>query len=182
MNRVVKERLVLKKSVRKGFSHLLLTIIFFLGGMISVRLHPEVKDILRTEIYEKSISYVKGREYYRKYFGNLFPKKTKDEYQAVLGEKVLKNTSYEEDGFVHLDNSLGSAVVSFENGVIIYLDSDKLMIEQVDGVISSYYGIHCDEYKLYDYVDKGDILGVAKDEVLVRFEKNGEKVDYQKYF
>ena len=182
MNRTVKERLVLKKSVKRNINQFLLVVVLFLIGMIGVRIHPEWKEVLQTQIYEKSISFAKGREFYRKYFGSVFPTfEEKSEYQAVLGQNVIGKDYSVEDGFLHLNLSSGNSVSCFENGVIVYLDSDKLLVEQVDGVVATYYGIEVSNYKLYDYIDKGDILGNAKGEVSVSFEKNGEKVDYQKY-
>ena len=56
------------------------------------------------------------------------------------------------------------------------------MIEQVDGVSAIYENIESKEYKLYDYIEKGEILGEAvEDQIQVSFEKKGKYYDYKNY-
>ena len=57
-----------------------------------------------------------------------------------------------------------------------------IIVEQVDGVDTYYINVNISNYKLYDYVEKGQVLGEVKsNELYLRFEKNGEQLDYKKY-
>ena len=73
-----------------------------------------------------------------------------------------------------------------ESGVIIYIGKkDKLgntiIVEQIDGIETTYSNINISDYKLYDYVEKGDLIGNALSKKLIlQFQKNGEYLDYQK--
>ena len=52
----------------------------------------------------------------------------------------------------------------------------------MDGVDTYYINVNISNYKLYDYVEKGQVLGEVKsNELYLKFEKNGEQLDYKKY-
>ena len=55
------------------------------------------------------------------------------------------------------------------------------IVEQIDGIETTYSNINISDYKLYDYVEKGDLIGNALSKKLIlQFQKNGEYLDYQK--
>ena len=73
-----------------------------------------------------------------------------------------------------------------ESGVIIYIgEKDELgntiIVEQIDGIETIYSNINISDYKLYDYVEKGDLIGnTLSKKLILQFQKNGEYLDYQK--
>ena len=69
-----------------------------------------------------------------------------------------------------------------ESGIIIYLENKKVIISQVNGINTEYSNINASNYKLYDYVEKGKLLGeVDGNKLYLSFEKEGKYLDYKKY-
>ena len=55
-------------------------------------------------------------------------------------------------------------------------------MEQVDGIEVTYKNIEKGDFSLYDYIEKGEIIGkVTNDELFLTFQKNGEIINYQDY-
>lgn len=186
--KTLEKRLVLKKSVRNFISRVLITIILFLTGLIFIKQYPNLKTIIRENIYEKSFKFTKTKKLYQKYFGNILSlENITPEEQPVFDEKLnySKKTAYK-DG-VELIVSNNYMVPVLESGIVIYIGEKKdygstIVLEQVDGIDVSYSNINISSLKLYDYVEKGKLLGEAKDnKIYLTFQKNGEYLDYQKY-
>lgn len=178
-NKYVRERLVLKKTIRNKMYKLCFTIIVFLLGMISTKIYPKCKEILNDKIYTDSLNIAENRNIYDKYFKSLT---TEDNTRQVMTNKLnYKKEIKKENGVVlTVDNNYPVPVL--ENGIIIYKDNEKIIIEQIDGVKTSYSKLNSNEYKLYDYLEKGDILGnTESNELFLTLEKEGEYIDYKKY-
>ena len=176
---MVKERLVLKKEIKKVIYKILYTIIIFLLGMISIKIKPELKSTVNNIIYKDSPNYLKTKQIYKKYFGEYF---TKKEEQPVFTEKLsYKNKSKYKNGVkLKVDNNY--IVPTIESGIIIYLENNKMIISQIDGINVEYSNIKINNYKLYDYIEKSKPLGeVISDELIITFEKEGKYLDYKKY-
>lgn len=176
---MVKEKLVLRKEIKKIIYKILYTIIIFLIGMISVKQNPELKDSINKTIYKDSPNYVKARSIYKKYFSSYINKNTD---QDVFSEKLtyIKSTKSKDGVLLKVDKSY--IVPTIESGIIIYLEKDKVIISQVNGINVEYSNLKINNYKLYDYIEKGKPLGEAKDEKLyLKFEKEGKYLDYKKY-
>lgn len=175
---MVKEKLVLRKEIRKLFRKLLYTIILFLVGMILIKENPSLKQKINNIIYEESPSYLKIRKLYNKYFSNI----KKDKTKPVFTEKLSysKDESYKNG--VKLTVSNKYLVPILESGIIIYKDDNKITISQVNGIVVEYSNINSNNYKLYDYIEKGKLLGETKtNELYLTFEKEGKYLDYKKY-
>ena len=73
-------------------------------------------------------------------------------------------------------------VPSIESGIIINIKENSIIMEQVDGVEVTYKNIEKGDFSLYDYIEKGEIIGkVTNDELFLTFQKNGEIINYQDY-
>ena len=74
-----------------------------------------------------------------------------------------------------------------ESGIVIFLGEKEgygntVVIEQVDGVDVYYSNISTDNVKLYDYVEKGTLLGEAENKKLyLVFQKDGTFLNYKDY-
>lgn len=178
-NRYVKEKLVLKKTIRNKLYKLCFTTIVFLLGMISTKLHPTLKETINKKVYTENISLASNRNNYKKLFSSMFAEK-KDE--QVISNKLdyKKETKYKDGVILTVENNYPVPVL--ENGLIIYKDNEKIIVEQIDGVKASYGKLKNDNSKLYDYLEKGDIIGTTiKEELYLTLEKEGEYIDYKKY-
>ena len=72
-----------------------------------------------------------------------------------------------------------------ESGVIVYIGlkdnlGNTIIVEQVDGIETIYSNIDLLNYKLYDYVEKGELIGeTINKNLILQFQKNGEYLDYK---
>ena len=71
-------------------------------------------------------------------------------------------------------------IYAVESGIVIGLDNDKIILEQVDGVVATYSSIENSQLKIYDYLEKGEKVGEAKENSNISFSKEGEPYEYQK--
>ena len=73
-----------------------------------------------------------------------------------------------------------------ESGVVVFIGEkddykNTIIVEQVDGIDVFYGNIKTNNIKLYDYVEKGELLGEANKELYLVFQKDGEYLDYKEY-
>lgn len=188
MNKKVEEKLVLKRNVKKVIKKIMLTIIIFLIGMITVKANPNLKKSLTENIYEKNFKFTKTKKFYEKYFGNILSlEKVVKKEQPVFSEKLAfsKKEAYEKG--VKLKVSNNYMVPALESGIVVFMGEKEnygqtIIIEQVDGIDTFYSNINYNNIKLYDYIEKGELLGETKgNNLFLSFQKNGEFLDYQKY-
>ena len=179
----MKERLVLRKEIKKILNKLLLSIIIFLIGMILVKTKPNLKEVLKTKLYEESLPFQKLKNTYNKYVGKIIKvEKTKPVFNETL---EYNNISNYKDG-VKLKVSDNYMVPVLESGVVVFIGEKEnykntIIIEQVDGVDVFYGNIKNNNIKLYDYVEKGELLGETNNELYLVFQKDGAYIDYKKY-
>ena len=188
MNRTYKKKLVLKKSVKKFINKCLLLLVIFLFGMILVKSNKDYKNFILENIYNKNIKFTKFKSMYKKYFGNILSiDKIVKEEKSVFNEKLnYKKASVYKDGAVlRVSNNLMVPVL--ESGVVVYKGKkddygNVIIIEQVDGVDVFYGNIKNDNINLYDYVEKGELLGeVSGNKLYLVFQKDGKYLDYKEF-
>jgi stage IV sporulation protein FA len=74
-----------------------------------------------------------------------------------------------------------------EDGIVVFMGEKEgygntVIVEQVNGVDVYYSNINSNNIKLYDYVEKGKLLGEVKDTKLyLVFQKDGKFLNYKKY-
>ena len=184
--RYIKEKLVLKPKIKVALSKLLLTIIIFLIGLICIKKDISLKELIKENIYEKSIKFSNNQKLYDKYFDSyLSIERKSNNTKAVFNEKINYTASENYQNGVKLTVEDNYLVPVLESGVIVYIgNKDKLgntvVVEQVDGIETIYSNVNSSNYKLYDYVEKGDLIGeVLNKNLILQFQKNGEYLDYQ---
>ena len=186
-NTVLKERLVLKKCIKRFISQTLLSIIILLIGLILIKKNPALKPELKKKIYEDSIDFIKVKELYDNYLGDIVPTKTifKEE-KAVFNEKLsYTNKEKYKDG-VKLTVSDNYLVPAIQSGIVVFIgDKDgygnTIIIEQTDGVDVFYSNMGEVKVSLYDYIDKGTLIGEVNKSLILLFQKEGKIIDYKNY-
>lgn len=174
---MIKEKLVLRKEIKKIIRKTLYTIIVFLIGMIITKENPSYKEIINNTIYKDNMDYIKIKKAYNKFFDN-----RKEKTKSVFTEQLDYKEKEEIKDGVKLKVSNNYLVPVLESGIIIYLEDDRVVISQVNGINVEYKNITINNYKLYDYIEKGKLLGETKnDSLYLKFEKDGEYLDYKKY-
>lgn len=174
----MEERLVLKKSVKNLIQKVFIMTIGILIGMILTKNNESLKNDLKKEIYETSYPIIENRNIYEKYFSFLNKEKVKQVSNNIFSYIKREDTK---EG-VKLTVKENTPIPLLESGIIVYLENSRVIIEQTDGVKAIYESINTNNKKLYDYLEKGEILGESiSDTIILSFTKKGEYYDYKKY-
>lgn len=183
----MKEHLVLRKEIKNLLSKLLLSVIIFLIGMILVKTNPKLKENIKKTIYEESLPFQKLKSTYEKYLGKVLSVEKITKEKEVFNETLAyDNLKKYKDG-VKLNVSDNYMVPIIESGVVVFIGEKEnygntIIIEQVDGIDTFYGNVKINNIKLYDYVEKGELLGEATNNTLyLVFQKDGVYLDYKEH-
>ena len=186
--KTVKKKLVLKKGIRSFINRLLIVTIIFLSCLILIKSNNSFKNILIKYVYEDSFKFTKLKAIYEKYFGKiLYIDKVAPKEEAVFNEKLeYSKANVYNDGAV-LTVSDNYMVPTLESGIVVFIGEKEgygstVIIEQVDGIDVWYSNIKANNIKMYDYIEKGSLIGEIKGKKLYMvFQKDGAFLDYKKY-
>ncbi|MBQ2639446.1 MAG: M23 family metallopeptidase [Bacilli bacterium] len=186
--KTVKKKLVLKESVKVFINKVLITILIFLVGMILVKDNSKFKNIIITNVYEKNFKFTKVKNLYEKYFGRILSvDKIVSADEKVFSEKLSYQSKSKYKNGVKLSVRDKYMVPSLESGIVVFMGEKEgygntIIVEQINGVDVYYSNINPSNIKLYDYIEKGKLLGEVKDNKLyLVFQKDGKYLDYKKY-
>lgn len=176
----------LVKRKYRFVNKLLVLGILFVGVLITVKVNPTAASWIKTHVYMDNFSFAQIENWYNKYIGGIFSSNDDEVTQVFSG--TIPYTSLEPyyDG-VRLKVSFGSVVESLLSGIIVSIGETEhygntIVVEQVDGVSVWYGNVDVSDVKLYDYVEKGQILGMSRSEDLyLVLMKDGAYLNYQDY-
>lgn len=167
----------------------LIVILLTISTMIVLKKYPNLKDKFYEEVYENNISFASINYLYKNVFGtpipfsDYFESKTKPVFNEKM--KFYKSDDYKDGVKLVVDKNY--LVPSLESGMVVFIgDKDNypntVIIEQVNGIDVWYSNIENINVNLYDYVDKGAMLGsTINNELYLVFKKDGEVLDYHAY-
>ena len=186
--KTVKKKLVLKKGIRSFINRLLIVTIIFLSCLILIKSNNSFKNNLIKYFYEDSFKFTKLKAIYEKYFGKILSiDKVAPKEEAVFNEKLeYSKANVYNDGAV-LTVSDNYMVPTLESGIVVFIGEKEgygstVIIEQVDGIDVWYSNIKANNIKMYDYIEKGSLIGEVKGKKLYMiFQKDGAFLDYKKY-
>ena len=186
--KTVKKKLVLKKGIRSFINRLLIVTIIFLSCLILIKSNNSFKNILIKYVYEDSFKFTKLKAIYEKYFGKILSiDKVAPKEEAVFNEKLeYSKANVYNDGAV-LTVSDNYMVPTLESGIVVFIGEKEgygstVIIEQVDGIDVWYSNVKANNIKMYDYIEKGSLIGEIKGKKLYMvFQKDGAFLDYKKY-
>lgn len=186
--KTIKKKLILKKQIKQLLSKIMITSIIFLLGMILVKQNPSNKVLIQKNVYEENIKFVKFKELYKKYFGNLLSiNNIVYEDTPVFKEQIeyYKITKYKDGAELIVQENY--MVPSLENGIVVYIGEKEeygqtIIIEQENGIDVFYSNVNTNDINLYDYVKKGDYIAQTKtNKLYLIFQKNGDVLNYKDY-
>ena len=168
---------------------ILICIIIFLILGILCKKDNKYKEIINEELYKKSISFSKFENLYNKYLGGIFPienlntKNTVPVFNETLNYESI--TNYKEGAKLKVTNNY--LIPNLESGIVTYIGEKEnynnvIIIETKDN-INIWYGNVCNQpIKLYDHLNKGDIIGeTCTNELYLVYKKNGKILNYKDY-
>ena len=182
-----KKKLVLKKNVKLFITRVMLVLVIYISSLILIKSDDFYKDIIRTNVYEDSFDFYVFRNYYDKYLSNVDILDKLIVEERVFSEDLLYSSNNTFLNGVSLDVTTDYMVPSIESGIVIFIGDiegygSSVIIEGIDGVDISYSNIEVSGINLYDYINKGDVVGITKDkELRLIFQKDGEYLDYKNF-
>lgn len=166
----------------------LIVVLLFLSSMIFIRQNDKNKKMFKEKVYNNSLSFAKIYNLYSKYLGDALPFKDiiKDDTKKVSNEKITYSSIKKDgDGYLLVVPS-NYTLQSIKSGIVIEVKKDDkykniVKIQDKSGVNITYKNLNEVEVKLYDYVEKGEILGSVSNKLYINFEKDGKYLSYEKY-
>jgi len=174
----------MKNNATIFFSKLLISIVITLIILILIKSSNDFKTLFYKKIYNTNISFAPISNIYEKYIGKLdiFDNKV---IKPVFNESLAyKNIETYKDGVkLELQNNL---VPINESGIVVYIGEKEnygntVIIQRIDGVDEWYGGIINVNVKLYDYVNKGTLLGESDKYLYLVYKKDGNILNYEEY-
>ena len=187
-NKKVVKKLVLKKCIKNFISRCLIVIILFLLTLILIKNNTSLKNNIIKYVYEDNFEFTKLKSIYEKYFGKILSvDKIAPTEEKVFNEKISYNKSnvYKDGVVLNIDENY--MVPTLESGIVVFMGEKEgygntVIIEQVDGVDVWYSNINTTNIKMYDYIEKGNLLGEVKGkELYMVFQKEGKYLNYKEY-
>ena len=179
---------ILKKYISKLIVQILICTILVLSTLITVKKSNKIKSLIKQNVYEKNINFASFNNLYKKYFGSNIPFSDKIFKEQQVFNEELKYYSYEEyKNGVKLTVDNNYLVPVLESGIVVFEgikeDYGNIIIIQTTSGIDYWYGnIQNLNVKLYDYVEKGTLLGETTNNTLyLLFQQNGEYKNYKEY-
>lgn len=183
-----KEELPKNIKYLKGLiSRTLITIIFVLGSIIYTNINSDNKKLYKKYVLENSLSFTKINNLYNDLFGEIdFLKKPNDNSTPVFNNISYSSIENYKNG-VKLNVSTNETISVITSGIVVYIgEKDELgntiIIQGNDGVDIWYSNITDTDIKVYDYIEKGTILGTSNsNELYLTILKEGKYLNYEEY-
>lgn len=168
----------------------MITVIVTLGTMIVLKGNAQAKTWFYKNVYDTNFSFMTFNNWYEKTFGNPLPFKDlwKDKVTTpVFNEKLeyTKKEAYQEGA--KLTVSSNYLIPSLESGMVVFIGEKEnygntVIIQQVNGIDVWYGNIKNSNVKLYDYIEKGSLIGeVNETNLYLVFRKDGNAQKYEDY-
>lgn len=146
---------------------------------------------IKKNVFEKKINLAYLNNIYSKYLGNIIPFKDlkifKEETIPTFNSKLeYSNLSIYKEG-IKLSTTKSYLVPSLESGLVLYVGEKEgygkcAVVEQINNVDLWYCNLNITNIKLYDYVEKGKLIGEVDDSLYLVYQKDGKSVNYKDYF
>lgn len=190
MQRHKKRRIKSSKEENKlshEFSKILLSIIFVLSSVIFMKLDENNKIWFKKNVLESNLEFMKVNEWYHHTFGEILPSVVDEKSSMVISEARMGERENYLDGY-KIKTLKNTPVKTITSGLLVYMGEKEgykntFIIQGVDGVDIWYGNIENTNFKLYDYIEEGQILGESiEEEYYLVFEKDGKMISYEEYF
>lgn len=178
-----------KNKISKYISKTLVLVCLTLVTLITLKANPKFQKTFYQYVFEENITFAKINKWYESKFGSAIPFSNiiKEKTKTVFNEKLeYKEASKYEDGVkLIVDNNYLIPVI--ESGIVVFIgDKDNykntIIIQQINGIDVWYSNVTSTNLKLYDYVEKGSLIGeTINNELVLIFKKDGKVIDYQEY-
>ena len=171
------------KKIRNYIYKILVSVIFTLVVLIVSNINSDTNRFIKKYLFETTFNFSNINKLYNKYFLKI---KSNDETIPVSNEKYSYTNKEDFNGGVSLTVGENYNVKLLQSGIVIFVGETEefgktLIVQQSNGIDVWYGNIAIDNIKIYDYVEKDTIIGIANDKLYLGFQKDGEFLDYNEY-
>ena len=171
----------------RALNSILISALILIVTLCITKINPSFKSWIEKNVYQTNISFASINKTYEKYFGNLFPISTTNTVTPVFNEQLtyLSEEAYKEGVKLTVDSNY--LVPILESGIVVFMGNkdnygNVIIVQQVNGLDLWYVGVENTSLKIYDYIEKGSLLGEAtSNEIYLYYQKEGEFLDYKEY-
>ncbi len=167
----------------KWLSKVSLVIIITLITLIVIKHSGKAKNFIYDYVYNDNISFAYINKIYKKYLGSntLFDDKLNT--KPVFNEKLVYTDKEKTEKGLKLSVAENYLVPSLEGGLVVFTGTKEdygnvVIVETVDGVDIWYGNLSNINVKLYDYIEKGALIGNCDNTLYLIHKKDGEILDY----
>ena len=183
------KKVVPSKYLKDLITRSLLSVIVLLIGVIMLK-GKSTKEFLVDTVFTKNLSFAKISSWYDKYFGSIIPEipEIKTPTETVFKEELTYQNKDDYLNGIKLAVEDNYLVPVLKSGIIVFVGEKEgyqntIIVQGVDGTDIWYGNVSNSDYKLYDYVEEGKLLGEAKDNTLyIVLQKDGEYLKFDEYF
>jgi len=189
-NQIKNKRCDVKKETKNYINYInkfLVVILLTIVSLILIKSSDTFKTKFYKYIYEENISFATINNLYQKYFGSPIPFSdiALEKTQTVFNQQLTYTNKKDYQEGVELEVSSNYLVPSLESGMVIFVGEKEnygntIIIEQVNG-IEVWYSNITSSVKIYDYIEKGTLVGEANNKLYLVFKKDGEVLKYEEY-
>ena len=174
------------KYVKKFFLKTFIVLVLFTSLAITCKRSDFLKEKITNYLYSDDISFTKIKNIYDKYLGGILPVKNEVNTEKVFNEKLKYSSSSVYLDGVKLEVTSNYLVPALKEGMVVFVGNKEgygntVIIEDLDGVYNWYGNIDNTSLKLYDYVNKGTLVGEVNDKLYLVFSKGDKYLDYEEY-
>jgi len=177
-----------KNRLKSFVNKMLILVVLFLINLIAMKSDVTYKEFIYDKIYNSDFSFTKIKSFYNKYLGGVealdgVVNNTSPVFNETL---TYNNQSIYHDG-VKLEVSTSYLVPVLEEGLVVFVGEkenygDVIIVQGMDGVDIWYGNMANTSVKLYDYVEKGTLLGEVNDNTLyLVYSKDDKFLNYEEY-
>ena len=177
----------IKTYINKLIKRVLLTTIVILSILIVCNLNKNFKAFINENVYETNYNFSKINALYKKYFLDIKNNAEDKVTNLVNKNNILDYTETKEykDG-VLLSVSDKYPVKMLESGLIVFVGNregiNSVIVQQSNGIDVIYGNIDAKDIKVYDYIEKGTIIGeTIENELYLAFYKDRKVLSYEPY-
>ena len=167
----------------KKLSKLLITIIITLICLIFIKKDVKFKTLFYKKIYEDSFDFGYINKLYKQYFGKILPLSIESTKPVFNEDLIIESKEKYLDGVkLATKNRL---IPLLKDGLVVYVGEKEgygntIIVSGSDGIDIWYSNMDNINIKLYDYLEKGSLIGESSNLVLV-YKKDGEVLNYNDY-
>lgn len=183
-NELILSRQTLYRQVVK----ILIVVVLVLITLIAIKTSTKREDFIYQHLFNTNLKFAQINHYYKKYLGNILPfQNVISEDEPVFKEQLTFNEMSKYHNGAKLMVATDYLIPIVESGIVVFIGEKEnygntIIIQQTNGLDLWYGNIKNSNVQIYEYVEKGKLLGeVAGDTLYLVFQKEGQYLDYKNY-